>query len=69
MNKLPAYVELIPAYGRDYKNAPQARAAWKDGKDWMIASTGQYTSIRDQAPNSPVFLRFKNKTKVCSFPE
>jgi hypothetical protein len=53
---------LLPAYGRDYKNAKEARNAWKDGKDFIIAQTGQYCSIRDGIRDA--FIRYDNKRKI-----
>lgn len=32
------FEELVPAYGRDYKNGKEAEAAFLTGKDWIIAS-------------------------------
>jgi hypothetical protein len=45
-------VNLIPAYGRDYKYPSEVVMDWKAGKDFMIADignrwNGKYTSIRD----------------------
>jgi hypothetical protein len=45
-------VNLVPAYGRDYKHPEEVIADWKAGKDFRIADIGnrwdgKYTSIRD----------------------
>ncbi len=59
---------LIPAYGRDYKTAQAAKAAWDAGKDWQIANMfhpddGRYTSKADWAGET-VLLRFCRLTKI-----
>ncbi len=38
---------VTPAYGRDYSTAKAARAAWADGKDWIVAD---YQSPWDGKP-------------------
>lgn len=66
--------DLLPAYGRDYKTAKQAKEAFKAGEDWIISSmfhpySGKSVNI-DQLKQDPsvgsVFLRFCNKTKLIS---
>jgi hypothetical protein len=64
---IPAHTELLPAYGRDYKTAAAAKADWQSGKDFLIASTRQACSIRDQAPGSTILLRYKALTQIASF--
>ena len=63
-----SYYELTPAYGRDYKSAAEAKAAWNAGKDF----TGDY-SMGFQLVNKPqvdigstVLLRYKRNTQVAS---
>lgn len=38
---------LLPAYGRHYRNAGQAIAAWEDGRDFQLLG-GSYCSNRDR---------------------
>jgi hypothetical protein len=59
------YVEVVPAYGRDYKSKKEVLADWKAEKDFQIASTGQYCSIRDFAVGVTVNLRYKKQTQVA----
>lgn len=59
------YLELIPAYGRDYKTAKSAREDFLAGKDWVIASTRQYCSIDDFAKDTIVLLRYSRNTKLA----
>ena len=65
------YIELIPAYGRDYKSAKAARADWKANKDFVICCFGHpYDGKpinKSQADDTTdkYLLRFNNKTKVA----
>ena len=40
---------MAPAYGRDYKSAKAAEAAWTAGKDWSMTDVflSGYVSVRD----------------------
>lgn len=65
------YLELIPAYGRDYGNKRTALEAFHSGKDWRFASllppyAGQLTSVRDFARGTKVFLRFNGNKSLVS---
>lgn len=56
-------ITLTPAYGRDYKTAKQARAAWAAGLDWILNDpasrfNGKPISIRDLPPGTGVRLRY-----------
>ena len=53
---------LLPAYGRDYKSKAAVLADWNAGKDFRIATTGQYCSIRDNIPD--VWIRYQKQTKI-----
>jgi len=53
---------LVPAYTRDYKSKQDVLADWKAGKDFRIATTGQYCSIRDNIPD--VWIRYQKQTKI-----
>jgi hypothetical protein len=63
--KLPEYAVLAPAYGRDFKTRAEAIANWTSGKDWLMLSTMQYTSIRDQAPGNSVKLQYDKRRKMA----
>ena len=65
--KLPNHCELLPAYGREYKNKKDVVADFVKGLDWIYASTGQYTSIKDCSVDNSVLLRYKDKREVCSY--
>jgi len=53
-------ITLVPAYGRDYGSAGAARQAWIDGKDFKVAVTGQYCSMRDHNLLPEVHIRYNN---------
>ena len=45
------HITLTPAYGRNYKTAADASAAWAEGKDFAIATPGipgRYCGINDK---------------------
>jgi len=64
---------LTPAYGRDYKTAKEARQAWDDNKDFVVANvvgvygrwSGKYCSKRtietaEVDPPDQIEIRFKH---------
>ncbi len=59
---------VIPAYGRDYKSAKDAKADWAAGKDFMIATygpdDGRYCNKADMAGQA-VMIRYKRLTQIC----
>lgn len=65
-----SYVEVSPAYGRDYRNAPAAKADWSRGKDFIDCTSGRYCSKRDFAddPNVRVIIRYDGQRKVTGAP-
>ena len=61
------YVEVLPAYGRDYKSATAARADWEAGKDFIEATTRRYCSKRDfDKPNVIVTIRYNKLQRLAS---
>ncbi len=63
------YLELGPAYGRDYKNAADVRSDWNAGKDFQMLSLfpgGTYCSKKDFAQGTHVILRYAKLTKTTS---
>lgn len=62
------YCELLPAYGRDYKNRNDVETDFRNGKDFEMATIGTggtYCSIRDFAVGTYVNLRYAKHTKVA----
>lgn len=57
---------VIPAYGRDYRSAKDAKADWQAGKDFQIATygpdDGRYCNRAD-APEG-VMIRYKRLTQI-----
>ena len=58
------YKTLIPAYGRDYRNAKDAKADFLAGKDFIIADIsdpydGKPCSVRDFDAGTGITLRYK----------
>ena len=59
---------LTPYFGRDYKNAAEAKAAWENGQDWILKTGvspisrwyGKPCSIRDI-----LYLKDYGVTSVC----
>jgi hypothetical protein len=62
------WIELTPAYGRDYPTKKLVEADFRQGKDFE----GDFTlgfklcSIRDFAPGTKVLLRYKRAQMVTS---
>ena len=59
---------LTPAYGKDYKSAKAAIAAYNEGADFILADItspwhGKPCSARD-FPSERVCLRYYNKTRI-----
>lgn len=62
-----AWIEVKPAYGRDYKTAKAAKADWKEGKDFQDTASGQYVNKADaERLGLNVTLRFDGLRKVSS---
>lgn len=65
-NHLLYSVNLVPAYGLDYKSPNEVLHAWVSGRDFKIADignayNGSYTSNRDWSGQS-VRIRFNRLT-------
>ena len=66
--KMKSIPTLTPAYGKDYKSARDAVAAYKNGVDWRFnlpgdPNDGKYCSIRDLG-NQEVYLRYDRMQTV-----
>jgi hypothetical protein len=66
------YRVLVPAYGRDYKSAAEAKADFLAGKDFVYQNFDgcTYCSVADFAPGTIASLRYKKLTNVvnCTVP-
>jgi hypothetical protein len=60
-------IELIPAYGRDYKSKADVLNAFRAGKDFEggFQVAFRYVNVSDFAPGTKVLLRYKGKTRVA----
>jgi uncharacterized protein YhfF len=67
MEKIANWTELVPTYGRDYKNSAEVREAFLQGRDFKVAATGQATSLADEVfdVGTQVMLRYKRNQAVC----
>lgn len=66
-----AYLEVIPAYGRDYKNKAEAQADWDAEKDFIISEAGTVPGARygmavnkPQVPGVNIIIRYGKHQKV-----
>jgi len=64
---------LTPAYGKDYRNKAEVKAAWEAGKDFVIASVGPwmgaYVSRRElQGKEVQVSIRYNKLAEVAVLP-
>lgn len=63
------YLEIGPAYGRDYKNGKLAKADFNAGKDFKMLSMtvgGTYCSKADFAEGVVVNIRFNSMQGLTS---
>ena len=60
------FITLVPAYGRDYREAADVERHFLEGKDFYSVDHRQYCSVRNFAPGVEVVLRFANRTKVIT---
>lgn len=56
---------VIPAYGRDYKSAKDAKADWLASKDFLIHGIGSsgYINITDAVTAGPITIRYAKMRK------
>lgn len=60
-----AWIEVEPAYGRDYTTAKAAKAAWAEGLDFRETSTGSYvTKAEAERQGLSVNIRYANSRKI-----
>lgn len=63
------FVEVMPAYGRDYKSAAAAKADWDKGLDFVETQSRRYCSKRDwedAAHEVHVTIRYNNLQRLAS---
>ena len=61
---------VSPAYGRDFKSQKEVKAAWAEGKDFIIQdymhpNCGAYINKQDaDSDNISVMVRYSKMTKI-----
>ena len=64
------YIEVLPAYGRDYKNQKDLQADWDAGKDFVAMSfmgpQGYINKQDAEQSNLKVIIRYASQMKVYS---
>jgi hypothetical protein len=65
-----AWLNLLPAYGRDYKTAKQVKEAWSQGKDFIIADimhpySGKPMNKQDARKGETYMIRYDRQMKIC----
>lgn len=64
---MSSWIEVEPAYGRDYTTAKAAKQDWKDGKDFRETATGRYVNKSDAEKHGlSVTIRYAKSLKVTS---
>tara|TARA_R100000234_G_scaffold27289_1_gene15726 strand:+ start:877 stop:1188 length:312 start_codon:yes stop_codon:yes gene_type:complete len=67
-------LNVVPAYGRDYKFSEEVKKDWENGKDFLIRDAlckwnGSYISIRDTRKDTfnweVVKITFNRGTQAC----
>jgi hypothetical protein len=60
------WLELVPAYGRDYKSQAEVKAAWNRGEDFKLPY-GPYCNKADaEREGAKVIIRYSKLMKVVS---
>lgn len=64
-----SWIEVSPAYGRDYKSQKAVKEDWAAGKDFRDTASGSYIN-KDGADKLglSVIVRYGNSLKVMSIP-
>lgn len=59
------YIEVVPAYGRDYKNQKDVKVDWAAGKDFRDTATGSAVNNADaENLGLSVIVRYAKNLKV-----
>jgi hypothetical protein len=62
------YLEVVPAYGRDYKNQSEVKADWSANKDFQDPFSGSYINKFDaeRLVGLKVMVRYARHSKVVA---
>lgn len=63
------YLNVTPAYGRDYKTAKAVKADWEAGKDFVITDVfskwdGSYVNKDDAEAGTVIMVRYNNLRSI-----
>lgn len=62
------FIEVVPAYGRDYKSAKDLKSDWNAGKDFKIVTfgpdDGRYINKADLRPGDKIIARYRKLTQT-----
>jgi hypothetical protein len=64
-------LEVVPAYGRDYKSQKEVKADWNADKDFQIVSVQEYGRYinkqdADRTPDQSIIVRYAKLQKVMA---
>ena len=64
-------LEVVPAYGRDYKSQKEVKADWEANMDFQIVSAfayGRYINKQDaeREPDTGIIVRYAKLAKVMA---
>mgnify|MGYP003645569920 FL=1 len=64
-------LEVVPAYGRDYKSQKEVLADWNADKDFQIVSVQEYGRYinkqdADRTPDQNILVRYAKLQKVMA---
>lgn len=61
------WIEVEPAYGRDYRNQKDLKADWQANKDFRDTASGKYVNKADaERLGLKVIVRYGKGLKVCN---
>jgi hypothetical protein len=64
---MATWIEVEPAYGRDYKNQKEVKEAWAENLDFRETATGSYTNKQDaERLDLRVVVRYADSLKVVT---
>jgi hypothetical protein len=64
-------LEVVPAYGRDYKSQKEVKADWENNMDFQIVSVQEYGRYinkqdADREPDLNILVRYAKLEKVMA---
>ena len=64
-------LEVVPAYGRDYKSQKEVKTDWENNMDFQIVSVQEYGRYinkqdADRTPDQSIIVRYAKLQKVMA---